>query len=347
MTDETIEDFADEANAINRRTYDTLAGIESYLTDLDGLNRLIQHRMNAGYKRKERLHDWVIMGRWATDSCGNFGRCEFQLDHKPIQPPADFPKVTTRDDAFRHLANLSMGTYSSSDVPSSHLVCPECKKGWSLENAHDTFVRKDDRVVPLTPGKTIRERQKDWDSDPEGHFRFGPEPSVRNPKFIDLSPHPEYKNSKVNEKGWRYHHPPFDHERLTMDYVAEEGDECSVTVFLYFHKRCWALYKARRERAHFEEIFAGADMKPVTLNEIPNGYCPCEVCAPWFVATFPFGDIKIGWRKRVINIDWSSTGKDLEHLFKEEDVTKDPHYIHAWGAQKASEYLKRINGALA
>ncbi len=243
----------EERNSIKRRDYDTAEGIERYLTDLDGLNRLIRRRSDAGYKRKERLHDFVILGHWSTDSCGNFGRCEFQLDYKPIQIPDDLPKVMTHDEAFRRVVNVSLTTFSSSDVPESHIVCPECKKGWTILNAHDTYATKEDRVVPLTVGKTIKERQKDWDKDPEGVFRFGPEPGVRNAKFIDLTPHPKYKTQVVNEKGWRYHHPPFNHERVDQSYVAEEGDEASITVFLYYHKRCWELAKARRECEYFRE----------------------------------------------------------------------------------------------
>ena len=206
--------------------YDSIEGIEMfYLTDgLAGLNRLIKDRKTAGYDRKERLHDFVIMGRWSTDACGNFGRCEFQLDYEPIKLPKDLPRVMRTEDAYKRVVNVSLTTYSSSDVPPSHVFCPECKKNWSIDNAHDTHVDTSNRVVPLTPGKTIRDRELDWVDNSEGVFRFGPEPSVRNAKFINLAPHPEYKDQAVNEKGWRYRHPPFNHERITQDYVAEEGD---------------------------------------------------------------------------------------------------------------------------
>jgi hypothetical protein len=336
---------------LNRLQYDSSAGIESYLTDLDGLNRLMAHRMRAGYDRKEHLREFVIMGRWATDSCGNFGRCTFAGANKPVEIPKHMPKVLTRDAAFNYFGSLtgtqvSMTTYHTSDVPPSHVICPMCKKAWALANAHDTFVTHADRTVPLTVGKTIADRQKDWDSDPEGVFRFNPEPSVRNDKFVDPNPHPEFKNEKVNEGGWRYHHPPFNHEVLSRAYVAEEGDEASITVFTFHHKRCWELMKARNERKYFEDIFDRAGLKPMVLDEIPNGYCPCERCAPWYVAKFPLGDIKIGWRKRVISIDWSSTGHDLLKLFKDEPVTKEPGLVHAYGTDKAVDYLSRIKDAL-
>jgi hypothetical protein len=82
------------------------------------------------------------------------------------------------------------------------------------------------------------------------------------------------------------------------------------------------------------------------VEEIPNGYCNQFCCAfkPWYIVTTPKGRIKIGWRKRVINIDWSDSaitekGKDL---FPTEDVTVGDTYIHAYGYSKATAYLRRL-----
>lgn len=78
----------------------------------------------------------------------------------------------------------------------------------------------------------------------------------------------------------------------------------------------------------------------IYVEEIENGYYK-ESLRPWFVVTTPKGRIKIGWRKRVININWSDTKIELEAeaLFPEEDVTKFNKTIHAWGLEKAQEYL--------
>lgn len=81
----------------------------------------------------------------------------------------------------------------------------------------------------------------------------------------------------------------------------------------------------------------------ISHTELPNGYCsqPCCILNPWLkVQTFR-GPITIGWRKRVINIDWSESNIALSanDLFPSEDVTKGDKYIHAWGYEKAKAYL--------
>jgi len=80
--------------------------------------------------------------------------------------------------------------------------------------------------------------------------------------------------------------------------------------------------------------------EPIFVEEIPNDYYSQD-CCPWFIVTTKIGHIKIGWRRRVINIDWSKTiiKKLANELFSNEDVTKDLYSIHAWGYEKAKEYL--------
>jgi hypothetical protein len=85
---------------------------------------------------------------------------------------------------------------------------------------------------------------------------------------------------------------------------------------------------------------------PIFVEEIPNGYCSDWCCRhlPWFIVTTSIGRIKIGWRKRVINIDWSDTvcHEYSAVLFSDEDTTTYDQYVHAWSMEKAGEYITRI-----
>ncbi len=99
---------------------------------------------------------------------------------------------------------------------------------------------------------------------------------------------------------------------------------------------------AAEERTSILALFP----EPIYVEEIPNGYCSDYCCKhlPWFVVTTKVGRIKIGWRKRVMAIDWSDTRGTgtSDYLFKDEDVTKDDKGIHAWDLERAKFYIDKI-----
>lgn len=91
--------------------------------------------------------------------------------------------------------------------------------------------------------------------------------------------------------------------------------------------------------ACFEEI-------PIFVEEIPNGYCSdyCHEKFPWFLVTTKRGPFMIGWRKRVIVIDWAGSNirTDGDILFEHEGVTTGTDMVHAYGYKKAKEYIARL-----
>ncbi len=102
--------------------------------------------------------------------------------------------------------------------------------------------------------------------------------------------------------------------------------------------------KSKEESEENKSAIVGLfENRAIFVEEIPNGYCSSYCCKhlPWFVITTNKGRIKIGWRKRVIAIDWtnSTIEESAEVLFPGEDVTKDKKSIHAWGYAKAKEYI--------
>lgn len=86
--------------------------------------------------------------------------------------------------------------------------------------------------------------------------------------------------------------------------------------------------------------------KPIFVEEVENGYCKDWCCRhlPWFVITTTIGRFKIGWRKRVIAIDWSETvgTATSEDLFSGEDTTKSGKSIHAWSLEAARRYIGTV-----
>ncbi len=98
----------------------------------------------------------------------------------------------------------------------------------------------------------------------------------------------------------------------------------------------------RREEQNLLSLFSSHTIYVEYVeNEYTKGH-PAH--SRWLVVTTKLGRIKIGWRKRVIHIDWSNS--DIEaspnDIFRDEEVTKWENGIHAWGYEKAQEYIDTL-----
>src|SRR6266481_5455787 len=61
---------------------------------------------------------------------------------------------------------------------------------------------------------------------------------------------------------------------------------------------------------------------------------------PWWLVRTPIGLIEIGWRKRVISINWKDS--EIRKIVTEDDVTKEDYLVHAWSVEKAISYLRAL-----
>lgn len=106
--------------------------------------------------------------------------------------------------------------------------------------------------------------------------------------------------------------------------------------------------KRERYRLEFANIYKAAGVEAIYMEMLPNGYSsdPSFLNVPWFRVTSKIGHVVIGWRKRVIEINWKDTIMkvwDAEKLFPDENVTRVENTVHAWGSEKASEYIRRLH----
>ena len=134
-----------------------------------------------------------------------------------------------------------------------------------------------------------------------------------------------------------------------IDYVTiEQGSYKRVG----YHKECLKLYKNRKQLKEFEEIFSKVyDLSELKFTAIPNEYSSYEHYASWFIVSTPDGDMKIGRRKRVINIEWLDNYKQFKETFVSEDVTRGGNLdginlIHAWSVEKAVEYIDKAKKSI-
>lgn len=134
---------------------------------------------------------------------------------------------------------------------------------------------------------------------------------------------------------------------LEDDVIQSVGDKAVRGVFAELAAAAVAVNldaKTRRttERGKLLELFD----EPIYVEEIPNGYCSDWCCRhlPWFIVTTRIGRFKIGWRKKVISIDWSDSlaTKTANEVFPDENVTKDGRLIHAWSYDDGRRYIQSV-----
>ena len=101
-------------------------------------------------------------------------------------------------------------------------------------------------------------------------------------------------------------------------------------------------------REEATSILTLAGLKPERMWELANGYWPDaptydDVRTPWWLAQTSIGLVRLGWRKRVLEIDWSATSTQV--TVTEDDVTKELTMVHAYSQAKAVEYLTSLRKA--
>ena len=98
-----------------------------------------------------------------------------------------------------------------------------------------------------------------------------------------------------------------------------------------------------KERRDLLGLFDGAD---IFVQEIPNEYCNRWCCRnrPWFLVTTRVGTFKIGWRKSVIEVDWTATlcKNTALLLFPDDRTTRTGQTIHANTLSDAQRHILTV-----
>ena len=62
---------------------------------------------------------------------------------------------------------------------------------------------------------------------------------------------------------------------------------------------------------------------------------------PWWLLMTEIGPVRVGWRKRVLEIEWDACA--VRGIVTDDDgVSKAETYVHAWSLPKAVEYLQAL-----
>ncbi len=313
--------------------YDRADGIREAVQTLEGFHRLIAARHEAGYDRHERLSDFYLRGRWATDSCGNVGRILPPLIPKDVLPAID--DVVTKEELWQALRDaLAEGEGVSwspgeATLPPTRIVCGECGARWTIADCHDAVVVHETQSLSLAShiGATLADVKRAYSNRTDAAYWMQDDILIRNDSRID----------DAHKRGW-----VSKRDGIDDDYFIQEGDEGHFNVWQYYHVACQRRRLARVQEEQFRSVFAAAGIPVLGMVAVPNEYCGCIRCAPWYDVATPIGTFRLGWRKRVINIDWSRINGIPTDSFVGEDVTMGATFIHAWGNDKAAEYLSRM-----
>ena len=245
--------------------------------------------------------------------------------------------------------SVSMGA----SLPNPNTVCAYCGKTWELSNIDDCLQHQSEwKPYPVTEmdlyndivydfvGQPIREFWDFIESKNDAVYYHQIDNGVTNSKWVDMSPDPRYETLKVNANG-------FYQGKIEKDYILQEGDKVNFYSKKCYHKECNREFLNQNDLKEFKNCFTKAGFEDFVLIPIPNEYCHdiknCTICSSWFNVETKWGIIKIGWRKRVINIDWSHIGRvDGKALFEDQETTVDKHMVHAWGYEKCIEYLEKL-----
>ena len=98
-----------------------------------------------------------------------------------------------------------------------------------------------------------------------------------------------------------------------------------------------------------KKIFDAAGLTEAQFKEMPNRYCG-PLCCPhkvWLTVATRFGEFVIGWRKRVINIEWGVTSirvpeSIFEKMLSNMNITHDETFVHAYSYEDAAQYLTAV-----
>jgi len=325
----------------NHLMYDTVAGILVHTKNLALFHELVDERRRLGYVSGLRLNEFIVLGMYNLDTCGN---CDL------IVPAiVDLPPVIEKSE-WRNLSNIdSLTSHTCMCIAPVNKTCAFCNHEWTMSNVCDVIAESSSEMIEydqvikcLGHNSSIAQIKTMVDARHPHSKTFLQETFLQNDKFIDLtnvSKSDKYILHK-NSHGW-----VGKNEGITDAYVMQRDDKVCYETLTYFHKSCYKLKIEIDSKQKFRKMFSDAGLDIGVMISVPNEYCSCERCTDWFVISANGLDFKIGWRKRVIHIECDKV--DFEALFAEEKVTKSKHLIHAWGYASATEYLKKISATLS
>lgn len=318
--------------------YDAAEMIHKATLSLEAFHHLVRERHIAGYTRRESLTEYIVLGRYQLDTCGN---CSRVTSDDGAKLGDAVPPVLTRA-AFWALqppeASISC-RLSGRSYATPEQRCAICGLGWRMANAHDIQTASNVKDYPLAMfkgwalGSVIRHFETRTDAEysrDRGHL-------LRSDRFVDLSPRypgatEEWKKSAlVNEHGW------LKEGDLSPETIIQGDEAIGFHVLRAKHTACAAYERAQNTLRHARDLFGLA----ATLKAVPNLYWQHEEAPPWVEARTTYGTFTLGRRKRV----WVLKYEGETDRFPDWPHTHGGGYLHAWSNTDLENAIQKFRKA--
>jgi hypothetical protein len=212
------------------RWYDEKFGIILSLQTIIGFNHLIEARSEAFRERKEKLADFVVLGHFLLDICGNCMR----LKITPEMCLLEVSQVLTVEE-FRTFLSKNFGHNNwrfegTPDflLPIHGIRCAYCGESWTIENCFDVVIVDKTIIVSLYRylGKTLGYVMTMINQRTDALYKIQPE-------YIIFNDHGDINLSVKDKLCWLGKN-----EGVTNNYVIQPGDELRLVSYVIYHHIC-------------------------------------------------------------------------------------------------------------
>jgi hypothetical protein len=337
-----------------RPWYDNKEEMAIRCQTLEGFHAVCAARSVAAREGKESLTAFVVAGTWVLDRFGQVASVtkverwdeeNRRYDEVVTHRQPDFPVVLTEDEFCKALPPETTWGWGFGGrrgmPPKPWQVCPCCNKGWTMANTGDTITVREDLTIPLTEfvGQRLSVVEEAYRRRPEAVYYLSRSSPIRNDRWINNDPHPSIESLVKNAQGWATGShdggefwPRIDCE----EYAVQEGDEAGFAAHVCYHEACYAHKLAVATRDALLAEVTNAGFYVYGAIRATNEYGSGSYRGPWWVIDTDLGTIRAGWRKRVIDIDYSGVSY---YEVPDVDVTKSPGHIHAYSYEDMRTYL--------
>lgn len=323
---------------MNTPWYDDKAVMINHIFDLEKFNDLIKIRSKVRNSDNDtRLNEFIINKYFFLDQFGQvstIGKLQ-DSDYNTLDLNSlSIPPIVTIEEFRTYLPKGASYSYSmGASIPNSNSECACCHKKWSMNDIHLITRKHTSDVINLNKylGMPLKEVENLFSLRTDSEYYMQNDILIRNDKWIDKSKIEITStiSSTKNEFGWSSNISDKHSKNHLIDrkiYVIQEGDFGYFNINTYYHPECLQLKVNSESRMEFIDSVGRSSIRMESYTEIPNKYGSESYNGQWMKIETTYGEITVGWRKRVIQLDYSSITTD--NVFKHYDTTNENGMVH-------------------